>query len=159
MTAYHIADEPLETSLSAYVVRPQVPLAAAMFAGAWLAWPWFAFNAIAMGSPTRKKEVALCAGAFAGTLVLAVVLVALVRTGVITSSLWWRLGLTAIVAFKLTMSYYISTVQERTFHVYQYYGGKLTSGRVALIGGYLAREIVLGLVAGPVWAIIVSGAI
>ena len=58
---YQIADEPIETSLRAYVVRPSAPLMAIMLGGAWLSWPWFAFNAIAMGSPTRRKEIGLCA--------------------------------------------------------------------------------------------------
>ena len=80
---YQIADEPIETQLRAYVVRPHVPLLALALGGTWLAWPWFAFNAIAMGSPTRRKEVALCIAAFAITGVLAAIVIALVDAGVL----------------------------------------------------------------------------
>ena len=48
---YQIADQPIDSSLRDHVVRPGAPLLAVMLCGTWLAWPWFAFNAIAMGSP------------------------------------------------------------------------------------------------------------
>jgi hypothetical protein len=157
--SYQIADEPVETSLRAYVVRPSVPLLASMLAGAWLSWPWFAFNAIAMGSPTRRKEIALCIAAFAGTGVLGAVVIALARAGVITAGAPLRLALLAIVTFKLTITYYISMVQERTFHVYEYYGGPVRAAGAILSAGYLLNGLVIGLSDDPLWIIIVSGGI
>jgi len=156
---YQIADEPHETSLAAYVVHPNAPLLAAMVAGAWLSWPWFAFNAIAMGSPTKKREIGLCLGAFAGTAALASLLIALVEGELITSRLVIRLGVLAIVAFKLTITYYISTVQNRTFHVYQYYGGAVRAAGAILSAGYLLRGLVVGYSDDPLWVIIVAGGI
>lgn len=156
---YQIADEPHETSLAAYVVRPSAPLLAAMVAGAWLSWPWFAFNAIAMGSPTKKHEIGLCLGAFAGTAALASLLIALVDGELITSRLVIRLGVLAIVAFKLTITYYISTVQNRTFHVYQYYGGAVRAAGAIPSAGYLLRGLVVGYSDDPLWVIIVAGGI
>jgi len=154
---YHIADEPHETSLAAYVVNPTAPLLAAMMAGAWLAWPWFIFNAIAMGSPTKKKEIALSIGAFVTTGVLAATLIALVDHEVITTRLYIRLAILAIVTFKLGITYYISTVQNRTFHVYQYYGGSVRASGAILAAGYLLRGLVVGLSDDPLWIIIVAG--
>jgi hypothetical protein len=156
---YQIADEPHETSLAAYVVRPSAPLLAAMVAGAWLSWPWFAFNAIAMGSPTKKQEIGLCLGALAGTAALASLLIALVEGELITSRLLIRLGVLAIVAFKLTITCYISTVQNRTFHVYQYYGGAVRAAGAILSAGYLLRGLVVGWSDDPLWVIIVAGGI
>jgi hypothetical protein len=156
---YQIADEPHETSLAAYVVRPSAPLLAIMVAGAWLSWPWFAFNAIAMGSPTKKREIGLCLGAFAGTAALASLLIALVEGELITSRLVIRLGVLAIVTFKLTITYYISTVQSRTFHVYQYYGGGVRAAGAILSAGYLLRGLVVGYSDDPLWIIIVAGGI
>ena len=156
---YQIADEPHETSLAAYVVRPTAPLLAVMVAGAWLSWPWFAFNAIAMGSPTKKREIGLCLGAFAGTAALASLLIALVEGELITSRLVIRLGVLAIVTFKLTIIYYISTVQNRTFHVYQYYGGAVRAAGAILSAGYLLRGLVVGYSDDPLWVIIVAGGI
>jgi hypothetical protein len=156
---YQIADEPHETSLAAYVVRPTAPLLAAMVAGAWLSWPWFAFNAIAMGSPTKRREIGLCLGAFVGTAALAALLIALVDGELITSRLVIRLGVLAIVTFKLTITYYISTVQNRTFHVYQYYGGAVRAAGAILSAGYLLRGLVVGYSDDPLWVIIVAGGI
>jgi len=156
---YQIADEPHETSLAAYVVRPSVPLLASMVAGAWMAWPWFAFNAIAMGSPTKRREIGLCVGAFAGTAALAALLIALVEGELITSRLVVRLAVLAIVAFKLTITCYISAVQNRTFHVYQYYGGTVRAAGAILAAGYLLRGVVLGWSDDPLWIIIVAGGI
>jgi hypothetical protein len=156
---YQIADQPLDTSLRDYVVRPSVPLLAAMVCGAWLAWPWFAFNAIAMGSPTRRKEIALCAAAFAGTAVLAAIVIALFDAGLLPPGAPVRLAVLAIVAFKLSISYYIELVQSRTFHVYQYYGGPVRNAGRLIAAGWIVRGFVIGLSDHPLWIIVVSGAL
>ena len=154
---YQIADEPTEGALRDHVVHPNTPLLAMMVAGAWLSWPWFAFNAIALGSPTRRKELALCAGAFLGTGVLAAIAIALARAGVLPQGAPFKLAVLAIVAFKLTITYYISAVQERTFHVYEYYGGKVRAAGAVLTAGYWLRGLVIGLSDDPLWVIIVAG--
>jgi hypothetical protein len=155
--AYQIADEPQATELSQFVVQPSAPLIAAMMCGAWLSWPWFAFNAFAMGSPTKKKELALCGAAFAGTAVLAMILIALVRGEIIESTLWIRIALLAIVTYKLSITYYICSVQSRTFHVYQYYGGTVRAATYVLSLGYMLRSIVIGVSDDPLWIIVVTG--
>lgn len=157
--SYQIADEPHSTSLGDYVVRPTAPLLAAMVAGAWLSWPWFAFNAIAMGSPTKKKELALVAVAFVGTGVLAAIVIALVRSGILPPGIPTRLAVLGIVTFKLTITYYLSIVQDRTFHVYQYYGGSVRAAGAVLSAGYYLRGLVIGLSDDPLWIIIVAGGI
>jgi len=154
---YQIADEPVETSLRSYVVRPGMPLLASMFAGAWLAWPWFAFNAIAMGSPTRRKEIALCAAAFAGTAALGATVIALFDAGVLPDGAPLRLAVLGVVTFKLAISYHIAAVQSRTFHVYEYYGGPVRNPGRLLGAAYLLRGLVIGLVDHPLWVIIVAG--
>ena len=154
---YQIADEPIDTQLGSYVVHPSAPLLAIMLAGAWLSWPWFAFTAIAMGSPTRRREIALCAAAFAGTGALAAIAIALIQRGVIPDGAPIRLTVLAIVTFKLGMTYYISIVQDRTFHVYEYYGGTVRDARRVLAAGWLLRGLVVGLSDHPLWIIIVAG--
>ncbi|HEX3758562.1 MAG TPA: hypothetical protein VHW23_07630 [Kofleriaceae bacterium] len=156
---YQIADEPVETSLRSYVVRPSMPLLAIMLGGAWLAWPWFAFNAIAMGSPTRRKEIALCAAAFAGTAALGAIVIALFNAGLLPDGAPVRLAVLGVVTFKVAITYHISAVQSRTFHVYEYYGGRVRDPRRLLGAAYLLRGLVIGLVDHPLWEIIVAGAI
>ena len=66
MTAtYRIADEPTPGRLAGLVVNPFWPLLGAMLGGFWLALPWFALNAAALGSATRRREWAYLAGGMA----------------------------------------------------------------------------------------------
>lgn len=155
--SYQIADQPFDSGLRDYVVRPGGPLLATMLCGAWLAWPWFAFNAVAMGSPTRRREIALGAAAFAGTAALAWTVIALFDAGVIAKGIPLRLALLAITAFKLGMSYQMALVQERTFHVYEYYGGPVRNAGRVLSAGWLVHGFVLGLSDHPVWGIVIGG--
>jgi len=154
---YQIADQPVDSSLRDYVVRPGVPLFSIMLCGAWMAWPWFAFNAIAMGSPTRRKEVGLCVLAFVGTGALGALLLALVDAGWLPKGAPLRLALLAVTAFKLAITYHIAIIQERTFHVYEYYGGPVRNAGRIVSAGWLARGLVLGLSDNPLWIIIVDG--
>lgn len=157
--SYQIADEPEETTLGHYVVDPNAPLLAMMTCGAWLAFPWFAFNAIAMGSPTRRKEIALCALAVAGTALLAWLVYALNEAGILPAGTALDFAILGIHTWKLALAYYISTVQARTFHVYQYYGGNVRSAAGVLGTGYWLRGLVLGLSDDPIWIIIVAGGV
>jgi hypothetical protein len=154
---YLVADEPVDSALRDYVVRPHVPLLASMLCGAWLAWPWFAFNAIAMGSPSRRKEVALSAAAFAGTFVLAAAVLVLFHFGVIPNGAPLRLALLAVATFKLAFSYYLLVVQQRTFHVYEYYGGAVRDANRVISVGWLLSGFVIGLSDHPLWRIVVGG--
>lgn len=157
--SYSIADEPAETPWTKYVVDPSAPLLAAMVCGAWLALPWFAFNAIAMGSPTQRREIGLCVLTAVVTAVLAVGVIALRERGAIESLTVLRFCFLGITAWKLGMAYVIQSMQERTFHVYEYYGGPVRSSGAALGAGYMLSGFVIGLIDDPVWEIIVSGGI
>jgi hypothetical protein len=155
--SYVIPDEPRPSGLRAWACRPSAPLLAGMVAGAWLAWPWFAVNSIALGSPTRRKELALCAAAVGGTVLLAIALVVLHDRGVIVGRTAIRLSLLAIATWKLTMAYAVNQLQSRTFDVYTYYGGVVRNpARVLLVGAAL-RSFVLGAFDSDLWIIIVAG--
>jgi hypothetical protein len=154
---YAIADEPIETPRRHLVVDPSAPLLAEMLCGSWLSLPWFAFNAIAMGSPTRRKEIALCVLALVGTAVLGAAVLALREGGVIESRTVMRFAILGIVTWKLTMASVIHALQARTFHVYEYYGGPVRSASYAISTGWLLRDVVIGLSDDPLWVIIVSG--
>ena len=154
---YNIADEPIETSRRHLVVDPSAPLLAEMVCGSWLSLPWFAFNAIAMGSPTRRREIVLCVIAVAVTIVAGAAVLALREHGVIESRTVLRFAILGIVTWKLAMAYAIYTLQARTFHVYEYYGGPVRSASYVLSTGWLLRDVVIGLSDDPLWGIIVSG--
>jgi hypothetical protein len=154
---YAIADEPHETPWRHLVVNPSGPLLAEMTCGSWLSIPWFAFNAIAMGSPTKIKEAAMCVAAFAVTAVAALLLIWAIDTDIIVSTTVIRLCVLAIITWKLAIAYWIHTIQSRTFHVYEYYGGAVRSASAVLATGYVLRGFIVGAVDHPVWRIIVSG--
>ena len=158
MHGYQIADEPTPSdALGNFVFEPRGPLLATMMCGAWLAWPWFAINAIAMGSPTKKRELAMCGAALAGTIVLAFVVRGLVDTGVIESAFVLQLALLGISAWKVGMAYAISNVQQRAFDVYVFYGGRIQRTMLVLMLGQYLRGVVIGVSDDPIWRIIVSG--
>ena len=78
---YQIADEPAPgDGRGNLVFRPTGPLLAAMLCGSWLAFPWFAANALALGSPTARREVKLALLSIAGIVILAVAALFVYRT-------------------------------------------------------------------------------
>ena len=153
---YKLPDEPRPSPFNHLVVRPNAPLLASMLCGAWLAWPWFAFNSIALGSPTKRREIGLCLVAVAGTAVLAAILIALWKAGVLRGPSL-QLALLAIAAWKATFAYYVCALQSRTFHVYEYYGGTVRSSARVIGAGRVLRGFVIGLLDDPLWIIIVAG--
>jgi hypothetical protein len=70
-----------------------------------------------------------------------------------------RLAVLGVVTFKLAITYHISAVQSRTFHVYEYYGGPVRSASRILGASILVRGFVIGLVDHPLWIIIVAGGV
>ena len=91
------------------------------------------------------------------TIVLGAVVLALRESGVIESVTVLRFAILGIVTWKLAMARAIYTLQARTFHVYEYYGGPVRSATYAITTGWMLRDLVLGLSDDPLWTIIVSG--
>jgi hypothetical protein len=156
--SYTIADEPIPSeTFGNLVFRPSAPLLAMMTCGAWLAWPWFVVNSIALGSPTKRREIAMCLAGLGGSIVLGALVYALVGAGIIESRLGLELALLAVIAWKLGIAYAVCTVQSRTFSVYTYYGGAVRGAYYVLAAGMYLRAIVLGASEDPLWVIIVAG--
>jgi len=154
---YQIADEPAPNEgRGNFVFRPNAPLLATMLCGSWLAFPWFALNALALGSPTAKREVKLCLFAMAGIAALAFGIYGLVHVGVIESRLALRLALLALSGFKLGCAYLIANIQARTFEVYTYYGGAVQKTMFVIMAGRYLRPLIFGISASPIWHAIIS---
>ena len=139
---YDLADEPDRNRFNQWTVRPVFCLLAVMLGGAWLAWPWYAFNSIALGSPTRRKELLWVAGGLLGTCALAVSIVWAMESGRMSVEML-RYAIILISVVKLVAMYAIVSLQTRTFHVYEYYGGAIRNGVPLLILGALARSWIL----------------
>jgi len=155
--SYEIADEPTPSAgWENLVFSPTAPLLGMMWCGAWLAWPWFIVNAFAMGSPTLRREAQLCAIGFVGTIMLAFGVFGLVDLGIIESKMALQFALLGVVVFKLSFAYWVSEVQSRTFHVYEYYGGTAQKAFYVLVAGSYIRDLVLGVSSHPVWLVVLS---
>ena len=153
---YRIPDEPTTSGLSSMAVQPLWPLLAIMFGGAWLSWPWFAFNAFATGSPTRGRELALAIGGFVGTVAIALGLSGLIYGGVITKSTA-PYAFVSVTVWKLVVSYVLYSLQSRSFHLYEHFGGSVRSGfPLAVVAGFMLRTAVLGAFASNLWKLVVS---
>lgn len=125
---YRIVDEPAPSGLSNYAVSPLAPLFGIIILGAVVIWPWFAFNSIAFGSATRRKELLLCAVAALGGLALALVLVLISHR----VPEWTHPYLALVyVAWKVGFGYTLTDVQTRSFELYEHYGGRVRSGALA----------------------------
>ncbi|HEY0139047.1 MAG TPA: hypothetical protein VGB85_33400 [Nannocystis sp.] len=160
-SSYVIDDEPVpDAGLTRYIVNPLYPLLAVMLAGVWLAWPWMLLNARALGSPHWRRQAQLLAVGLAGTVALALVIVALVNADVITTRTHARLALLAVTTWKMAVSYKVHSLQLGTFALYSHYHGDPTAQfgvRLLMLGMFL-RGIIDGLIPSILWIIIVSGA-
>jgi hypothetical protein len=152
---YRILDEPTPGALSGYAVSPTFPMLALMLAGTWLAAPWFAFNALALGSPTARREIGLAAAMVAGVVALSFGLLAAFSHGLIgeRSVAYWVL---IPIVWKLSFGYWIFMLQLRTFGLYEHFGGRVRNGFVVLVLAFIARSHVLSLVEHPLWVLTVS---
>jgi hypothetical protein len=154
---YEIADEATPGRFSGFAVHPQWPLLASMLCGAWLAWPWFVFNGVALGTPTRRREALTVGGGLLLTAGLAWLLLFLIEREVLDSELSIRLAVLVFFAVKLGVSYAAVLLQMRTFATYDYYGGEVRSGVPVVVAGIALRPLVIGLSDSILWKLVVSG--
>jgi hypothetical protein len=150
---YRILDEPRPGPHAHLAVNPFWILLASMLGGAWLAWPWFIFNALAIGSATRVKEIALVAVGVVGSVVLYFAIAALVSSSVLDQR-YAAYALLGLVAYKLGISYALHVLQSRSFQLHEYFGGAVRNGMLLVILGLVARGPVLERLGGSMWSIV-----
>lgn len=139
---YRIEDEPQPGRLAQAAVNPVWPLLAVMFGGAALSWPWFALNGFAVGSPHRRRELAWAAGGFAGNVAIVVGIVFLANAGIL-AGLGVRYALVGLTVWKLAVSYWLYTVQSRSFGLYRHYGGPVRNGALVIFAAFFLRPRLL----------------
>ncbi len=135
---YSIADEPTPSALERLAVRPLWPLFAMMFAGAWLAWPWFLVNSHAIGSPFRNKEAKIIVAGIVGALVIVVTFVSLRGANALSAEVLPYVFI-LLTSWKLFISYWLYTLQERTIDLYEHFGGTVRNGLMVVIAGVFLR--------------------
>ncbi len=141
-TAYELIDEPRPGALAQIAVKPFWPLLAVMLGGAWLSWPWFVLNGFAVGSPTRRKELAWAVGGIAGSFALLLLLGTLGQQGIL-NGLAMKYAVISLVVFKLYISYLLYTLQARSFALYEYFGGATKNGVFVILAAFYLRPHLL----------------
>ena len=154
--SYRILDEPRPGALARAVVNPLWPLLAVMLGGAWLGWPWFVLNAWAVGSPTRLRETLIAVAGFVGNVVLVAAMVAAYEGGFLSQGTI-PYALLTVTVWKLGLSYVLYTIQSRSFHLYEYYGGTVRNPLLILVVATVwGRSWVLSALGGGVLPIILG---
>lgn len=159
MSRYRIPDEPLPSTWQHLAVRPFWPLLSVMLAGAWMAWPWLAINAKAIGSPTARTEIRLCLLGFLGSTVLGLAILGALGAGLIHSKPVLSLLMLLVVVWRLGITYWVMILQSRTFHLYEHFGGTVRSGLYVLLAGIFVQGYVLKAVDATLWLIVMGGGI
>ena len=155
-SGYAIVDEPRPGALQQWVVNPLWPFFALMFAGAWLALPWFAFNALALGSATRRREWLVVLLTTPLKLGLFFFLLMLHRKlGLPDGAM--RYHMTVVTALSLGLGYWLFNLQQPSFALYQYFDGPVRNGVFLVLGGALVHEQVMKLLGGGWLWLLVAG--
>lgn len=150
---YRIIDEPRPGTLARLTVHPMWPLLAFMFAGVWLAWPWFVVNSFALGSPTRNREIGWLMAGLTGSAVLSLILIYAAQQQI----LWGTrvdYALLAVTIWKLGISYAVFALQQRTFELYEYYGGTVRNGLIVIAIAFFIGRSWMQWLPGDFWVIL-----
>jgi hypothetical protein len=142
MSSYRIVDEPTPSGLERWAVRPFWPLLAQMLAGAWLAWPWFVLNSIALGSASRRREQAWVAAAVIGSSLVAGVVMWMLESRMMSVDVARYVAI-ALVALKLGVASWLHALQQRTVGLFEHFGGTVRNGVGLVVVGAIVRSTLL----------------
>lgn len=152
---YRIIDEPRATTASHLVVDPFWVFLGGLLGGMWLAWPWYAFNGLAMGSATRRRELVLVVGSLLGALVLALAVVLLHRTGNLAGP-HVKYVVVALQGYKLVFLYFLHRTQARSYELFEHFGGARRTGLWGVALGFMARSTVIGAFESDLWVLVMA---
>jgi len=157
-STYRIDDEPRPGAWARMAVSPFWPLLGLMLGGSWLGLPWFAFNAVAVGSPTRTRELVLVVVGFVGSLVIGLGLMQLVGLGYIGSAASIQYALLVLLIWKLAIGYALFVQQSATIELYQYYGGVLSRYGILVVvaATFFLRDKIIHGVPSTLWFLVMS---
>jgi hypothetical protein len=138
---YRIVDEPAPSPLERLTVNPFWPLLGSMLAGGWLAWPWFALNSFALGRG-RRFDVDLGVLAIGLSLNAALVLglEKALTLELLGGAEYWAL---LPQAARLTVLYVVFLRQQRTFQLFEHFGGVGRNGLLVVIVAAFVRGSVM----------------
>ena len=129
---YRLPDEPQPGLLAANASDPLWPFLGMMLVGTWFGLAWFAFNSIALGSPTRAREFGLIVLALLGSFALVLAL------GYAAAHGWldkrsMRYALLSLTCLRMGCAYGLSVLQSRVFELHTYFGNGARTGATLLV--------------------------
>jgi hypothetical protein len=135
---YLIADEPRPGALAHTCTNPLWPFLALMLAGTGPGFVWFIWNALAMGSATRRREIVNVVYGLVGIFLLALGISLLIEIDVLPRSGldYYRVG---FIAFGLAAGYFVYLPQARSFELYTHFGGVARNGVMVLVAAIALR--------------------
>ena len=151
--------------------RPEVVLAASMFVGVWLAWPWFAFNAFALGLEDKAQLAKRLMIGLAGSSALAIFAVSMLEPETFDASLlgllfddpepdafsFFPYVVIALVGWKSLTAYRLYEDQRLRAEVYEYFGGTLRNSAPLIVGGVMIRSwVLLQLLPVGWWTLVIA---
>jgi hypothetical protein len=140
---YRIVDEPQPSRLSAMAVRPYFPLLAMMLGGALVGWSWFVVNAYALGSASRRREVALVVVGFLGSAAYFGALFSVLYTRHELPEALLPYAPIPLVVWKLAIGYWLFELQERAAELRSHFGAELRNGAGVVVLAAIARTYIV----------------
>jgi hypothetical protein len=139
---YRIIDEPRGSPWRAWVVKPFWPWIALMLGGVWVGAPWFIFNSVAMGSPSRAKEIVASASL---PFVLGGSFFALVVAGQALNvpEVMFKYMVLPGVLMKMVIGYFLFITQSRAFQLHEHFGQPARNGAFIAVAAFFLRDRVL----------------
>jgi len=138
---YRIVDEPAPSPLERLTVNPFWPLLGSMLGGAWLAWPWFALNSFALGRGRRfDVDLAVLGLGLSLNAALVLGLEKALQLHLIEGAQYFAL---IPQAARLTVLYIVFLRQQRTFQLFEHFGGVGRNGMLVVILAAFMRGSVL----------------
>ena len=129
-SSYRIIDEPAPARGPWIAVNPFWPLLALVLTGVLPGVLWFLYNGRALGSATRRRELAVGAVGILGSLACAAALQSLRPS--IPAGIFPYIGL-LLIGWKVSIGYLLHIDQTRSLELYTYFGGRLGKGVLLLI--------------------------
>jgi heme/copper-type cytochrome/quinol oxidase subunit 4 len=139
---YRIIDEPRPGGLAHLAVNPFWIFLAMMLGGAWLGWPWFVLNGLAIGSASVRKELALVLVGIVAAIGATLVLLLLVSAGALSMD-HVKYAMVGLIAIKLAITYFVFLNQSRSFELFSYFGGQSKNALLLVIASVFVRPYVL----------------
>lgn len=113
--------------------------------GAGIGLFWFALNSFAIGSATKRREFAYVAVGLLGTPLIYLVMGVLWEHGVIGEALRPYLRL-FVTAFQLLVVYQLHLIQQRSFQLFELFGGVVKNAVLIVVAlAFLRPEVAKSL--------------